>query len=1060
MTTQRQYSGVIAWFANNPVAANLLMLAILLAGIVTAMGLRIEGFPSMPPNSVAIEVAYESGDIYQVEEGVAIKIEEALQGVAGIKRMQSTVTADSVSVQVDRISGYDLDRLTADIKNQIDGISNLPAAAEQPVISQSTAEKQALWITAYGDTTQADLQQFARRFETELLALPSVQRVNLTGWRAPEIAIELDEQMLQAHQLTLSEVARLVGAESIPMQNAELRSARGNIYLKSDRPRYYASEFSSIILKRSPNGSELRLGDVANIVDGYEEVPKVLSRYLGKQAINFEVIVDRHGDIVEIANEAHQLVQNWRSGDQLPSNLELDLWWDQSINMLERLSLMVENGLIGIVLVMMVLSIFLNLRVAFWVGVGLPVCFAGGLMMMGGNFWDLTLNQLTTFGFVLVLGILVDDAVVVGESIHTAKKELGDTRDATLTREATIKGLKRVAVPTVFGVLTTVAAFYPLSFVEGELGAMFAQFALVCTGCLLFSLVESKLILPAHLVHPDTQRSNSRNILARGFSLLQATGDALIHGLKHKIYRPLLDQALKLRYAVVLLFISVFVLVLGMIPSGKIAFTFFPDIPEETITISFAAEQGMGYQVVHDQAAKIDQVIDSLNKGWQDQRLGESKILARHYLLVENDISGKVSIELSPINERQLDTLAIADQLNASLKGLEGLTRLLVLVEEEDEGDFALNLSGGEDHQIIDTADRIMDYLKQFEGVKNISSNLVAGYPQYRLVLTEEGRVLGLTVEDLATQVRQSFYGEEVQRIQRGKDEVKVLVRYPVDQRQDLTSLKDARVRLPNGKVVALETVASIEQEQVITTINRIDGERTTTITADINEFVVEADEVMDAMELELYPTIKSLYPDVRIVSDGDDVEEEESTASLILIFSVSLILIYILVAIPLKSYWQPLVIMSAIPFGIVGAVLGHWHGDLAINILSINGILALSGVVVNDSLLLVNRFNEIRNQGISLNEALIEAGSQRMRAILLTSITTCLGLASLLQETSLQAQFLIPAATSLAYGISFATLISLVLIPVLLRISADVSDLLNRTSLPEHKRLSTPEGA
>ncbi len=1042
-------SGMIAWFAMNPVAANLLMLVILLAGVATAVELRIEGFPSISPSTVTIDVSYESGDVRQVEEGVAIKIEEALQGVPGIKRISSATTANGVSIQVERTSGYDLDRLSADIKNQIDGVSSFPELAEQPVISQQLWEEDALWIAAYGDVEQRDLQDYARRFEKALLALPSVQKVNMSGWRTPEIAIELDEHRLQAHDLTLADVAAIIRAESLSETNGELRSRYGNIYLKADKQRYKGSEFSEIVLRMNSDGSLLTLGDVATITDGYEETPYILSRYQNKRAINFEVIVDRDDDIVEIANEAKNLVTLWQHSERQPSNIQLNLWWDQSANMLERLNLIIENGVIGIALVMLVLSIFLNIKVAFWVAMGLPVCFAGGLLLMGESFWDLTLNQLTTFGFVLVLGILVDDAVVIGESIYTAQKQMGDSLgdNAGDSVEATIAGVKRVALPTVFGLLTTVAAFYPLSLVEGELGTLFAQFALVCTACLMFSLIESKLILPAHLAHLNTHRIQSNNPFSRAFTALQLKADTLLDRIKHNAYQPFIRYALHYRYTSLCLFLSFFVLVVGMVPSGKVGFSFFPDIPEETITISYTAEQGIGYDTVHQQAGRIEDVINRLNQEWQLQNPESEKIISRYYILTENDTSGHVSLELSPREDRDIYTPEIAARLNKELRDQEGLKKLLVMMEDEDDGDFVLNLMSDKVGHLADATAQLDAFLQQFEGVENITNNLEAGYPQITFDLTEEGRALGLSTENLASQIKQSFYGTEVQRIQRGKDEVSVRVRYPANQRQDLTSLQNARIRTPEGEIVSLLSVANIQQEQTVTEINRTDGYRTATTTADINELVIESDVVMEALEERLFPQILKQYPDIRIVSDGDDAEEKESSQSLVQIFGFSLFLIYILVAIPLKSYWQPLVIMAAIPFGVVGAVLGHWHNDLAISILSINGILALSGVVVNDSLLLVNRFNELRSEGMDIQVAIVEAGSQRMRAILLTSLTTCLGLASLLQETSEQAQFLIPAATSLAYGISFATLISLVLIPVLLMITSDVSRLVKRPS-------------
>lgn len=1035
-------TGVIAWFAKNPVAANLLMVVILLAGLATAVDLRVEGFPSLSPSTVTIDVPYESGDIHQVEEGVTIKIEEALKGLPGIQRIRSTSTASGVSIQVDRTSGYNLNRLSADIKNQIDGVSSFPNTAEQPVVSQQLWEESALRIAVYGNIGQKDLQEYAKQFEKSLLSLPSIQKVKMSGWRNPEIAIELDEHSLQAHNLTFNEVAGIVREESLNEVNGELRSRHGKIYLKADKQRYLGPDFSNIVLKMHSDGSMLTLGDLATITDGYEETPNILSRYQGKPAINFEVIVDRDDNIVEIAKDAKALVENFQHSEKQPSNIQLDLWWDQSTNMLERLNLIIENGLIGIALVMLVLSIFLNIKVAFWVAMGLPVCFAGGLLLMGEGFWDLTLNQLTTFGFVLVLGILVDDAVVIGESIYTSQQQMGDGIEATIT------GIKRVALPTVFGLLTTVAAFYPLSLVDGELGTLFAQFALVCTACLLFSLVESKLILPAHLTHASTRRQKKGNFLSRSFGVVQRWADSLVTNIKHHIYRPLLTLAVQNRYATFCLFLSFFVLVVGMLPSGKVGFNFFPDIPEETITISYAAEQGSGYNVVHQQANHIESVIEKLNQEWKMQYPGSENVIARYYILTEDDISGHVSLELSPKNERDVNTLGIAARLREELRYYEGLNKLLVMTEDEDDDDFVLNLMSDRVDQLADATEQLESYLYQIDGIENIANNLNAGHHQISFDLKEEGRALGLSTQSLANQVKQGFYGEEVQQIQRGKDEVKILVRYPANQRKDITSLESARIRTPSGDIVALLSVANIRQGQTVTEINRIDGYRTATVTADVNEHVVDSGDLMEALEREVFPNILKQYPGIRIVSDGDDAEEQKSSESLVLIFGFSLLLIYILVAIPLKSYWQPLVIMAAIPFGVVGAVLGHWHNDLAVSILSINGILALSGVVVNDSLLLVNRYNELRREGADIQIAIVEAGSQRMRAILLTSLTTCLGLASLLQETSEQAQFLIPAATSLAYGISFATIISLVLIPVLLMISSDISTLLKRSQI------------
>ena len=1033
MNSDSNHSGIIVWFAKNPVAANLLMVVILAAGIITALGLRIEGFPSSDPTTISVNVTYESGDATQAEEGIAIKVEEALQGTAGIKTIRSTSTGKGTTIQIERISGYDLDRLNSDVKNQVDGIFGLPIRAEKPIISQQLWEQSALWITLYGDVEQQRLQHYTRQFESALLALPSVNKVTKSGWRNPEISIEVDEHILQAYDLTLSDLAQRIGSESLNQTSGELRSYEGTILLKADRQRYVLEDFANIVVSVNPDGSAIHLADIATITDGFAETPRVRSRFQGQPAINLKVRVDRNADMIAIAQDAQQLIQEWQDNQRLPSDIAIALWWDRSQNMLDRLSLVLKNGLIGTVLVMLVLSIFLNIRVAFWVGMGLPVCFAGGLILMGSGFFDLTLNQLTTFGFVLVLGILVDDAVVVGESVYATRQQMGDSLHAT------ILGVKRVAIPTIFGVLTTVAAFYPLSFVAGELGALFSQFALVCTFCLLFSLIESKLILPAHLRHLNTQHRQAKSLLGKLLLQVQIAADRLLSMLNHQIYRPLILRLLHYRYAVVCIFLSLFVLVVGMVPSGKVGFDFFPDIPGTAIKIEFSVEQGAGYGVAHQQAARIEQVVEELNQQWREEHPGSRDVIVRIHTLVDDDKNGSVTIELSPEDQRRIAIGTVADMLRDILLPIEGIQQLLISITQGDNEDFTLNLLADDRSALEDAAGRVEQMLNSIQGVFDVLNNLSASQSQLRFELSAEGRALGFTTESLAKQIQQSFFGVEVQRIQRGKDEVRVWVRYPAQQRKDITDLQRARVRSPNGEVVSLSTVAALHSGYTITEINRIDGHRAATLSANIDESVVDAGDLMDLLETSVFPEIRAKYPQMQIVGDGEAAEEAETSQSLRLIFASSLLFIYILIAIPLKSYWQPLVIMSAIPFGIVGAIGGHWLTDLELSMLSINGMLALSGVVVNDSLLLTSRFNIIRQEMPDIREALVQAGSQRMRAILLTSITTFVGLLSLLQETSKQAQFLIPPATSLAYGILFATTISLILVPVLLLIANDI---------------------
>jgi len=920
MTRTTAQSGIIAWFVQNPVAANLLMLVILVAGFMTALGLRIEGFPSLDPSRITVDVTYESGDAHQAEEGIAIRIEEALQGISGIKSISSVSTAKGATVEITRTSNYDPDRLNTDVKNQVDGIFGFPEAAEKPVVAQQQREQEVLWLSVYGDVDQKTLQDVARQFENTLLALPSIKRIVRSGRKRPEIAIEVDEKMLQAHDLTLDELAQRIRDESLSRTSGELRSDAGILFLKADRQSYSYRDFADIVIMTNRDGSHLRLKDIATVIDGYRETPNVLSRFQGKPAINLEVRTNHDGNIVDMAEEAERLVRQWQTNDQLPQGLEIEMWWDQSTNMVERLNLILENGLIGILLVMLVLSIFLNFRVAFWVGVGLPVCFAGGLILMSSNFFDLSLNQLTTFGFILVLGILVDDAVIVGESIYTARRQLGDSTGSTII------GVKRVAIPTICGVLTTVAAFYPMSLIAGQLGSLFSQFALVCTGCLLFSLLESKLILPAHLASLKTGREAGRSRPGQIFSQVQQMADRALHNFRHQVYRPLITFALHHRYAVFCLFISIFVLVTGMLPSGKVKFDFFPDVPEETVSIHYSIETGTGYGIAHQQADRIEQVVRRLNQQWREQYPDSDDVMARIYTVVSDDINGQVSIELSPAEQRVLDSTAVADALREALPKTEGLKQLIVSTDNFDDKDFVLNLLSDDPGKLEDAADQIMRVLISIQGIRDIENSLYAGQLQLIFELTPEGRALAMTTENLARQIQQSFYGAEVQRVQRGKDEVRVWVRYPAHERRDITDLQNARVRTPGGDIVPLSTVAFLQQEYTITDINRINGYRAATLSANVEETLMESEDVIEFLESSILPEIRAKYPQMQILSEGEDVEKEEAMQSMKIIFMFSLMSIYILIAVPLKSYWQPLIIMSAIPFGIVIDVDGPGH--------------------------------------------------------------------------------------------------------------------------------------
>ena len=1043
-TVHGSEKGIVAWFASNPVAANLLMIAILILGLLSALTLRVEGFPALPARFVTITVDYISGSAQQAEEGIAAKIENALEGVAGIKEIQSVSHVAGATVIVERDERYDLKQLTDDITTKVDSIYGWPAGAEKPVITQEIWEDHALFVNVYGDLDQVTLQQLTRALKEELLRHESISKIQQHGWRTPEIAIEVDEASLQAYGLTLQDIVDRLAAESSTSTSGELRSEGSSILMKAGQQRYYFQDYDDVVIATHGDGSQVKLKDVAHIEDAFESNPLVRSRFNGKPSVNLNIIVDERSNILEVAAATKHIVAQWKASDRLPANADIAVWWDQSVYMTDRLELLLKNGVIGIVLVMVVVALFLNVRVAFWVGMGLPICFAGALWLMDASLLNLSLNDLTTFGFIIVLGILVDDAVVVGESIYTTRQQEGDSLLST------IRGVKKVAVPTMFGVLTTVAAFYPLSLISGEMGALFGQFAIVGVVCLLFSLLESKLILPAHLAHVNTNpTTEKKNVLVRGFSKLQQLATGLLETFSQKIYEPLLNFSLRYRYGVLACFLSMLVLVIGLIPSGQLRVVFFPDIPRDIIEVYYTAEEGAGYGVAHGQAEAIEQLADQLNQQWLASNESSSPVIQSLQSIVADDQSGHIVMELNPSAERALNTDAVAQALREQVGKSSALRDIQFVTDWGGLDDFVLKVQSDSKVEVERAITEIAAALNAIQGVHDIKHDMNAGQLRIQLSLTVAGRALGLTTADLAQQIQHAYYGAEVQRFQRGKDEVKVMVRYPETLRKDITQLQHARIRTPAGEAVPLLSVATLDTGYVMTEINHVDGRLSATLKAGIDKQMTSPAEVMRNVQKSIIPQLQRDMPGLSVVIGGEAREQAETGRSMLKMFGLSLFAIYILLAIPLKSYSQPLIIMAAIPFGVVGALLGHFVMGLSVSLLSVMGILALSGVVVNDSLLLVNRFNQLRQQGMAVNAALKASAQSRLRAIVLTSLTTYVGLTSLLQESSEQAQYLIPAAASLAYGILFATGVTLVLIPILLRVAQDAKNGFGRFSKP-----------
>ncbi|QTN34425.1 efflux RND transporter permease subunit [Akkermansiaceae bacterium] len=1026
----------ITWFASNPVVANILMLSILGAGVFTALNVRKEGFPAFAAESVTITVPIRGGTPENVERGVAIRIEESLKSVNGIEEIRSESTDSLATVTVEAVEGYPINKLLDDVKIQVDAIPSFPEQAEKPVVKENKRSNQVLWIEIYGDATETVRKETARKIRDKLLAQSAISLVETFGARDYEISIEPSEQQLRRYGLTFRELADAVSANSVDLGGGDVRSDRGDISLRARDQAYRKADFESIPVRTDPDGARIFVRDVAQVRDGFVD-QKFLNRFRGQPTTSLNVVTEGNDDIIKAVQQAREVVDGL---EDLPEGVEVAHWLDGSTKIKDRLILLGKNGGLGVLLVLGILMLFLNLRLAFWVAIGIPVSLAGAVTLFPIPGLDLSVNIISAFGFLVVLGIVVDDAIVIGESIYSEKEAKGDgDGDAIAT---TVMGVSRVVTPATFGVITTIAAFLPLTQVSGRLGNVFGQIATTVIFCLIFSLIESKLILPAHLAHINVHRKPG-NPITKAFTRFQKAISNCLRSLVLRVYLPAVKRAMPWRYAVLATFIAIFILVIGLFPAGQLRFVFFPNIYNDDASANLSLEQGQSVDYLHSQAQRIADEARKLGERYE-REIGQNPFVEIQVAASTNtDASIAVELTRSTTRESLPSEQIVKDWREAvgSVAGARSLT--FKATAGPPGGDLAINLESEDLAELEKAAKELSDEVATYPGTFDISDSFKSGKPEITYSVTPEGEAAGFTRRDLAEGVRDAFFGREAQRVQRGRDELRVMVRYPQDERDSLETLREMRVRAPDGSAVPFPVIADTEFGNALASIERIDNKRVVTIQGSVNKALTSSDEVVTRLEEKFFPEFLAKYPSISITESGEVEQRKKSIGSLLTGFVFSIVFIYVLIAIPLRSYLKPLIIMSVIPFGIIGALLGHYMMGLPISILSVFGILALSGVVVNDSLVLVCAVNDLQDEGKPLAEAVTMAGVDRFRAILLTSLTTFFGLAPLLLETQVQAQFLKPMAASLAFGIAFATLITLFLLPMLFLIVNDVRKLL-----------------
>lgn len=1022
-------SGLISWFILNPVAANLLMAFILIAGSLSAISIRKEIIPEIDLGTINITINYPGASPEAVNEGVCVKVENVLTEIDGIKHVAAIAYEGFGHLAVTVEDEYSPDDLLDTIRARLDAIDTFPEEVKRPVIEKETTQNGVLWIILTGPLDVRLIKNLAQTIKDELLLLPDIRQIEVKGLRDPEIAIEASETQLQRYHLTLEEVADAVRRNSLDLPGGVIKSGDGDIQLRTVGQARDAAALAGIPVRAAANGQRVPLDQVADIKDGFKE-REWFFNYQGKPAVGF--IISRVGNqnALTVSRTARDYVN--KKKDTLPEGVHIAVIADTSVMLHDRLTLMVKNLCFGAVLVFFALILVLDIRVAFWVMVGIPISLLGAIWIMPAPFIDSSINMITLFSCVLVIGILVDDAIVIGENIHATVNREGPGFDSV------IRGVKQVATPATFGALTTMAAFTPILMIPGVNGKIWRGIALVAIACLFFSLVESKLILPAHLAHGRLKKSALR---CRGpLTILQKWVSTGIQWLVDRLYRPSLDRLLEWRYSTLAAFVGILLVVAVAMHSGLVRMVFFPEIEGDTVEAHLTMSANSPPELIVFATRRIEAATVAVNHEIRSQTgLKEDTI---QHLIAWSESQTEVAFyaELLPNEKRNISTSEIVRRWREHTTDIAGVTELKFSGTAADAGSpihYELYSQNPEDLQ--QATHLLKKQLSTYPGVYDITDSAAQRKSEIQLVPTPEASHWGINTGDLARQVRRAFYGEEVQTLQGDKDEIKIVVRYPLKERRSVYHLLNMRIRTHQGVAIPLSEVAQVVREKTPAVITRFDGRRVMHIMADVDKTHQEPGTVMADIGKNFLPTLLNQFPGLTSDVGGETREKNETLGAMGRGFVLAAFAIYALMAIPLHSYIQPLIIMSVIPFGIVGAFSGHWLMGLPFSLLSLAGILALAGVVVNDGLVMVSFIRERCASGNRIDQAVKKAGQARFRAIMLTSVTTFFGLLPMMMERSLQAQFLIPMTVSLAFGILFATVITLYLIPVVFMAGTDV---------------------
>ena len=1031
---------IIAFFIRYHVAVNVLIGAFFIFGLMGMFDLKSSFFPLVESKIINVNITYPGASPQEIEEGVVLKIEDNLKGLRGVDRVTSVSRENSGSITVEIEKDENIDFMLLEVKNAVDRVPSYPTGMEPLVVAKREEVRQTISFAVSGDAIPlVTLKQIARQVETELRGLEGISQIEISGFPQEEIEIALNENNLLAYNLSFNDVAQAVAQSNILVTGGTIKTSEEEYLIRANNRSYYGDELSNVVVKATTGGKTVRLKDVAIIRDRFSESPNA-TYFNGDLSVNVTVTSTNNEDLISSAEEVKHFIDDY---NQRHNNVRLDVVSDRSITLVQRTQLLVENAMAGIVLVLIFLSLFLNTRLAFWVAFGLPISFLG-MFMFAGQF-DVTINVLSLFGMIIVIGILVDDGIVIAENIYQHYERGKSPIDAA------IDGTMEVIPPVVSAIITTLLAFSTFLFLDSRIGEFFGEVSVIVILTLSVSLIEALIILPAHLAHSKALRppvsEEQMSGLQRFFAQMRVVnklGDRLMGFLRDKVYAPALDFVLNYKLLALGIFIALLIFTFGAVGGGIINVTLFPRIASDQVTVSLDMPNGTNERVTDSIISMIDDKAELVNQEFTEAYLGDSEkpLFENTIRSINSSSSATLRINLLPGEERpdNISSLMVANRLRDIVGPVIGVERLTFGSNSNFGGSpISVSLLGNNIAELKSAKKELKAALASNPLLKDVEDNDPAGIKEIRLELRESAYLLGLDLRTVMNQVRAGFFGVQAQRFQRGQDEIRVWVRYDRANRETINNLDAMRIITPLGERVNLRDIATYTIVRGDVLINHLDGKREIQISADMKDPNGSNTDVMEGLRANILPEIQSRYPTVTASFEGQNREQQKLSKSLNAVGLIIIFLIYATIAFTFRSYSQPLLLIVLVPFSLTAVAWGHLLLGFPLNVLSLLGIIALIGIMVNDGLVLIGKFNGNLRSGMAFDTALREAGKSRFRAIFLTSLTTIAGLAPLLLEKSRQAQFLKPMAISITFGIAYATLLTLLALPVLLSISNNI---------------------